>query len=41
MRNRLIHAYFEVNHDIIWVTIKDYLPSLKHKLEKIIMDLGK
>jgi uncharacterized protein with HEPN domain len=21
MRNRLIHAYFDVDHDIIWITI--------------------
>lgn len=26
MRNRLIHAYFDVDHDIVWVTTKDYLP---------------
>lgn len=26
MRNRLIHAYFDVDHDIVWITTKDYLP---------------
>lgn len=27
MRNRLIHAYFDVDHDIVWKTIREYLPS--------------
>ena len=38
MRNRLIHAYFDVDHDVIWKTIKDSLPSLANKLEKIISE---
>lgn len=25
MRNRLIHAYFDVDHDVVWNTIRDYL----------------
>ena len=36
MRNRLIHAYFEVNLDIVWDVITDDLPSLIVELEKII-----
>ena len=36
MRNRLIHAYFEVNLDIVWDVITDDLPSLIVKLEKIV-----
>src|SRR3990167_4611327 len=30
--NRLIHAYFDVDHDIIWKTIKEYLPILQKQL---------
>ena len=36
MRNRLIHAYFDVNLDIIWQTIKTDLPDLIKALEEII-----
>lgn len=38
MRNRLIHAYFEVDHDIIWKTIREYLPSF-YKLLKITVEV--
>ena len=36
MRNRLIHAYFDVNLDIVWQTVKTDLPDLIKALEKII-----
>ncbi len=36
MRNRLIHAYFDVDHDIIWKTIREYLPSFLQELEEIL-----
>ena len=35
MRNRLIHAYFEINLDILWNTVKEDLPPLIIELEKI------
>ncbi len=28
MRNRLIHAYFDINHEILWRTVTDELPRL-------------
>ena len=28
MRHRLVHAYFDVNLDILWRTVTDELPSL-------------
>ena len=28
MRNRLIHAYFDVDLDIVWTTVKEDLPAL-------------
>lgn len=36
MRNRLIHAYFDINLDILWKTITDDLPPLIAELEKIL-----
>lgn len=33
MRNRLIHAYFDINLDILWATVQDSLPSLIRLLE--------
>ena len=36
MRNRLIHAYFDVNLDIVWQTIKQELPQLIAQLEKAL-----
>lgn len=41
MRNRLIHAYFDVSYDIIWKTAKEHLPLLCHELNKIISELEK
>jgi uncharacterized protein with HEPN domain len=36
MRNRLIHAYFDINLDILWKTVIEDLPPLISKLEQII-----
>jgi len=36
MRNRLIHAYFDVDHDIIWKTVREYLPSFHKQLEQVV-----
>lgn len=36
MRNRLIHAYFEINLDILWNTLTDDLPPLIDEIKKII-----
>ncbi len=39
MRNRLIHAYFDVDRDIVWKTIREYVPLLCKDLQKIIESL--
>lgn len=26
MRNRLVHAYFEIDHDLLWQEVEDILP---------------
>jgi uncharacterized protein with HEPN domain len=36
MRNRLIHAYFDINLDILWKTVEEDLPPLIADLEKIV-----
>ena len=36
MRNRLIHAYFDVNLDILWKTITEDLNPLISELENIL-----
>lgn len=36
MRNRLTHAYFEVNLDIVWQVVTNDLPTLVMELEQII-----
>lgn len=38
MRNRLIHAYFDIDHAIIWKTIEEILPSFSKTLKKVIED---
>jgi uncharacterized protein with HEPN domain len=36
MRNRLIHAYFDVNLDLLWDTLTDDLPPLINSLESLL-----
>lgn len=36
MRNRMIHAYFEVDLDIVWDTITRDLPPLVDELERVL-----
>lgn len=35
MRNILIHAYFQVDRQTIWLTVKNDLPGLVEPLERI------
>ncbi|WP_395824335.1 DUF86 domain-containing protein [Elstera sp.] len=36
MRHRLIHAYFDINHDILWTTATDAAPGLLPRLLAIV-----
>ena len=38
MRNRLIHAYFDINLDILWATVQDSLPPLIQRLESALAE---
>jgi len=39
MRNRLIHAYFEIDRDILWKTAVEEVPALHALLLPLIVDL--
>jgi len=36
MRHRLVHAYFDINLDILWRTVQDDLPPLIERLREIL-----
>lgn len=36
MRNRLIHAYFDINKDIVWVTVTSELACLEPLLVAVL-----
>jgi uncharacterized protein with HEPN domain len=36
MRNRLIHAYFDIDHEILWKTVTNELPALMPRLQALI-----
>lgn len=35
MRNRLIHAYFDVDQDVLWNTVNEEIPELLAHLRKL------
>jgi uncharacterized protein with HEPN domain len=35
MRNKLIHEYFGVDIEIVWIVIKEELPTLKSAIQKL------
>jgi uncharacterized protein with HEPN domain len=36
MRNRLIHAYFDIDHDILWKTVAEEIPGLLPLLRSLL-----
>jgi len=40
MRHRLIHAYFDINHDVLWQTVQHDLPSLISALKQALQEEG-
>jgi len=40
MRNRLIHAYFDIDVTVVWKTVNEDLPSLIEHLDAILVALG-
>lgn len=41
MRDRLIHAYFIVDYNLVWDTVENELPALKERLETLQGELNK
>jgi len=41
MRDLLIHDYFGVNIQVVWETVKNDLPELKEKIQKLLQELNK
>jgi uncharacterized protein with HEPN domain len=39
MRNRIVHAYFDVDLDIVWTVIREDLPSLLESVNGAIQEL--
>jgi uncharacterized protein with HEPN domain len=39
MRNRLIHAYFSINLDIVWSTSTEDIPPLMAELKRLLGDV--
>lgn len=37
MRNRLIHVYFDIDHAVIWKTVKENLPHLIQQIQNILV----
>jgi uncharacterized protein with HEPN domain len=40
MRDRLIHHYFGIDIETVWLTVQDDLPVLKTEIEAICADMG-
>ncbi|MBI2437856.1 MAG: DUF86 domain-containing protein [Lentisphaerae bacterium] len=36
MRHRLVHAYFDINLDVLWETVQDDLPPLVAQIELLL-----
>ena len=38
MRNRMAHGYFDINLDIVWATVQEWLPMLLDQLPAVRRD---
>lgn len=38
MRNRMAHGYFEINLDVVWETVQEWLPELLKELPAVRQD---
>ena len=39
MRDKLIHEYFGIDNEILWMVAREEIPPLKSLLEKVLSDL--
>jgi len=40
MRDKLIHFYFGVDQEAVWLVVKERIPNLKPLIEQILQDLS-
>jgi uncharacterized protein with HEPN domain len=38
MRHRLVHAYFDINRDILWTTVTEAVPLLAERLKILFQE---
>ncbi len=38
MRNRMAHGYFDINLDVVWETVQEWLPALLKQLPAVRLD---
>ena len=38
MRNRMAHGYFDINLDVVWETVQEWLPTLLKQLPAVRQD---
>lgn len=36
MRHRLVHGYFDIDHEVVWQTLLSDIPILLHQLEEVM-----
>ncbi len=39
MRDKIIHAYFTVNHENVCLVVKEEIPKLRPAIKKVLKDL--
>ena len=39
MRDKVIHFYFGINRELVWLVVKERIPSIRPLLEQILRDL--
>lgn|GEM_PF-85809 len=39
MRDKIIHSYFGVDHEIVWRVAKERLPKIRHMIEDILKEI--
>lgn len=39
IRDRLVHGYFKVNLEIVWMTVTQEFPELRPKMEKVLNNI--
>lgn len=39
MRDKLVHFYFGVKHELVWTAVKNRIPAIRLVIEKLLNDL--